>query len=306
MNATDPRRAALVGLAAYFVTSVFWGANMPLTAIILRVLDPFWMTPWRLTIATATLLLLVLATEGAGALRMPIPWRRTLLMGLAIASFFVTYNVGLRYTNVITAAAFMAGSPVYAAVTLRLLTGAKLEPGFWIAAPLTLLGAGIAVYGRSLSSGQAVDIQGGEPLIVLCIVQWTVYSILAQRWFGPAHGQLRRTYVASVGGLPWVFAAWATAWAIGWVGPPNLAPDGETVMWLVLTSVLATAIAGVTWNIGASRLGIAVGSLWQNAVPVFGVLISMLFAIYPTREQVVGGAIVVAGVLYMQWRKMRA
>jgi drug/metabolite transporter (DMT)-like permease len=49
---------------------------------------------------------------------------------------------------------------------------------------------------------------------------------------------------------------------------------------------------------------VAIGSLWQNTVPVFAVLISLLFGIVPTAEQVVGGAVVIAGVLYMQWRKM--
>ena len=77
-------------------------------------------------------------------------------------------------------------------------------------------------------------------------------------------------------------------------------------MWFVITAVFATAIGNFTWNIGVSRLGIAMGALWQNAVPVFGVLIAMLFGIHSHLEQIAGGILVMAGVLYMQWRKMRS
>ena len=52
-------------------------------------------------------------------------------------------------------------------------------------------------------------------------------------------------------------------------------------------------------------LGLLAGMLWQNTVPVFAVLIGMLFGIFPSAEQAIGGAIVIAGVLYMQWRKFR-
>jgi drug/metabolite transporter (DMT)-like permease len=41
-------------------------------------------------------------------------------------------------------------------------------------------------------------------------------------------------------------------------------------------------------------------------VPVFAVLVSMIgFDLQPTREQLVGGTIVMIGVLYMQWHRFR-
>jgi len=47
--------------------------------------------------------------------------------------------------------------------------------------------------------------------------------------------------------------------------------------------------------------------LWQNTVPVFAVLIAMLlFGVQPLAEQLIGGTVVLAGVLYMQWQRVRA
>lgn len=75
-------------------------------------------------------------------------------------------------------------------------------------------------------------------------------------------------------------------------------------MSVLVTAVLATGLAAYTWNMGVQRAGLAAGSLWQNMVPIFAVLVSMLYGIFPTIQQIVGGAIVLCGVLYMQWRRI--
>jgi drug/metabolite transporter (DMT)-like permease len=305
---TAPRPATgalLTGTLCYLFSSVVWGANVPLTAVLFRTFDPFFLSPLRVVIATVVLGGIVIAAFGWRALRVPVERNRLLVMSFALASFFFLYNLGLRYTNPITAAAIMAGSPVYAALTLRVFGRAPLEKGFWRAAALTLVGAGIAVYGRASDTGQSLHLEGGEPLLLIAYAGWTLYSIWAQRWFDPSVAQLRRTFVSTVGTVMWLTLAWAGLLAIGFVDAPTKAPDAEAVTYLLITAVLATALGGVTWNIGVNRIGLAAGSLWQNTVPVFAVLISMLFGLRPTPEQVLGGALVIGGVLYMQWRKQR-
>lgn len=297
-------RAALAsGTLAYFTTSVVWGANIPLTAILFRTWDPFFLAPLRVAVASVVLAATVGFALGWRRLAIPIGIGRFAAMSAALAAFFILFNLGLRYTNTITAAAIMAGAPVYGAVTMRLVAGAPLERGFGPAALMTVVGAAIAVWSRA--DGGGLRLQGGEPLIVLAFVCWTLYSVSAQRWFTPDTPQLRRTWVATIGTLFWLLPCWALVRAAGLVGPPNLAPDVEALLWLALTATLATALGGVLWNIGVARVGLAAGVLWQNAVPVFGVLISMLFGFVPTAGQVLGGALVLAGVLTMQWHRLR-
>jgi drug/metabolite transporter (DMT)-like permease len=206
-------------------------------------------------------------------------------------------------------AAISAGSPVYVAVVSRLMTGAPLERGFWGATVLTLLGAGIAIWGQAragIGGDRAFGLGGGELLVVLGICSWTAYSILAQRWFEPGTPQLRRTFLTTVGALPWLLFFWACARATGLARPPNLQPGPVPLLQLGVAAVFCTGLATVAWNIGVSRLGIQSGGLWQNTVPVFAVLISLLFfGVPPLAEQLVGGAVVLAGVLYMQWQRLR-
>jgi drug/metabolite transporter (DMT)-like permease len=299
--------AVVVGTACYLFSGVFWGLNIPLTAELLRDFDPFWLSACRYAIAATLLGALVLLTLGPRQLRAPIPPARIATMSLFVSGFLVTYNVGLMLVHPITAAALLAGSPVYVAVVSRAMTGAPLARGFWPATALTVLGAGVAVWGRASAAGTGLHVGGGEVLIVASIVCWTVYSILAQRWFAPDVPQLRRTWLTALGSLPWLVAFWAIARATGAIGEPNLRPPAAALANLAITAVFSTALASVAWNLGVARLGIAAGGMWQNTVPVFAVLFSLaFFGVVPTAAQVAGGAIVLAGVLLMQWNTIRA
>jgi drug/metabolite transporter (DMT)-like permease len=295
----------LAGTACYLLASAAWGLNIPLTATLLQAFDPLWLSQYRYLIASTLLGTWVAVTLGPHRLRSPIPAWRVALLGLAVAVFLFCFNVGLLLTHPVTAAAVIAGSPVYVAVVSRAMTGAGLAPGFAGATLLTVIGAGIAIAGRA--DAQGFRLSGGEPLLVLSIASWTVYSILAQRWFAAAVPQLQRTFLSSLFAIPWLLLCWAVARAFGWVGEPYLAPTGRDLAYLLITAVLCTALATVAWNVGVARLGIATGALWQNAVPVFAVLISLLvFGVVPTGAQVLGGAVVMAGVLSMQWQAVRA
>lgn len=308
---TGSHSRVLTGTLAYLLASVFWGLNIPLTSELLKHFDPFWVSPARYLIASTLLAVWLLVAQGPAALRSPIPLVRIGLLSLLVSSFLVLFTLGLYLANPITAAAVIAGSPVYVAIVSRLWTGAALERGFWGATALTILGAGIAIYGRAAAAttagSQGLGLRGGELLIVLAIACWTVYSVLAQRWFTAEVSQLRRTFLSSLGAIPWLLLFWGLARGAGLVGPPNLHPTPDALANLAISAVFCTALATVCWNIGMSRLGISTGALWQNMVPVFGVLISLtLYGVIPTVQQVVGGLVVLTGVLYMQWHRLRA
>ena len=308
------QRAALIGTLGYLFASVLWGLNLPLSSALLKHFDPFWVSPLRYVVATVLLGGMLAISLGPRQLRSPIPLWRVAVLSLCVAGFLVLYNLGLYHTHPMTVAALSAGSPVYVAVVSRLMTGARLERGFWGATVLTLIGAGIAIMGRAQAGtpaggtpgGGVFSLQGGELLVVLGICSWTAYSILAQRWFTPSTGQLRRTYLTTIGALPWLLLFWAGARATGLAGPPNLNPAPLPVIQLLMAAVFCTALATVAWNTGVNRLGIQTGGMWQNMVPVFAVLISLLFfGVQPLAEQLIGGAVVLTGVLYMQWQRAR-
>jgi len=59
------------------------------------------------------------------------------------------------------------------------------------------------------------------------------------------------------------------------------------------------------WNFGVRRLGIVVASIYLNLIPVISVLIAVALGYEARWEQLVGGALVLAGVAWSQVRGRR-
>ena len=111
---TPPReRGYLVGaFAAMIFVGASWGANVPVSKVMLEHYDLIPMSALRTFVATVVLGLLLLAVEGVRALRIGLPPGRFLLLGLMMASFFATYVLGIQFSNPISAAAVQVAGPL--------------------------------------------------------------------------------------------------------------------------------------------------------------------------------------------------
>ena len=126
----------------------------------------------------------------------------------------------------------------------------------------------------------------------------------AQAWFGQA-SQLHRTYVASLSAMGWTVLLSLVLIGLGWTRSPLTVADPWVWTQLLAVAVFASALGGYFWNVGASRLGVAIASLWVNLVPFFAVLWSMAYGFMPNAYQILGGLVALSGVVYMQWRKLQ-
>jgi drug/metabolite transporter (DMT)-like permease len=165
-----------------------------------------------------------------------------------------------------------------------------------------VLGGAILVSGSLIGRDQ-FTLGGGEAIVLGSNVMWTLYSIKAQAWFDRA-SQLHRTYVASLSAMGWSILASVLLIALGWSRSPFEVADGWAWTQLLAIALFASGLGGYFWNIGASRLGVAVASLWVNLVPFFAVLWSMAYGFVPNVWQITGGLVALSGVVYMQWRKL--
>jgi drug/metabolite transporter (DMT)-like permease len=300
---TRDRRHLLGAFAAMIFVGASWGANLPVTKVMLRYYDLIPMAALRIAAATASLILLLWLIEGRRALRVDVGLGRFLLLGLMMASFFAFYALGLQYSNPITAATVQVAGPLVASVTVRLVTGLRFDPGFGVALSLTVLGGLILSAGNLFGTGP-VTFGGGEIVVLLSNVLWTLYSIKAQAWFNRA-SQLHRAYVASLSSLGWLTLCSFAVIAMGWERSPFGVSDPWIWTQLITVAILASGLGSYCWNVGASRLGVAVASLWVNLVPFCAVLWSMAYGFIPNAYQIVGGLVALSGVVYMQWRKLQ-
>ncbi|MBV8191547.1 MAG: DMT family transporter [Alphaproteobacteria bacterium] len=300
-----PHRHLLGAFAAMLFVGASWGANVPVTKVMLSYFDLMPMVALRTIAAAVTLGVVLLLAEGSQALRVTIDAGRFLLLGLMVASFFGLYALGLRYSNPITAAAVQVAGPLVSAATVRVVTGLRFDPGFGVALALTLLG-GLILAASSLSGAGHLTFGGGEVVVLGTNVVWTLYSIKVQAWFADSASQLHRAYVAALSAMFWLVLCGLGAVAL--LGACSPFAVGDPWVWTQLLGVagMASGMGSYAWNIGVSRLGVAIASLWVNLVPFFAVLWSMAYGFIPNVYQIAGGLVALSGVVYMQWRKLQA
>lgn len=298
------RHHMLGAFAAMVFVGLSWGANVPVSKVMLLHFDVVPMLAVRTLTAVATLAMVLVLAEGVGSLRIEVGLKRFLLIGLMMSGFFVIFTIGIRFSNPISAAAVQVAGPLVAAATVRLVTGMRFDPGFGVALALTLSGGTILAAGSLFGQG-ALTLGGGEIIVLLSNALWTIYSLKAQAWFDRA-SQLHRAYVASLSALGWMVPLSLALVAMGWARSPFVVTDVWVWTQLLLVAVFASAMGAYFWNIGASRLGVAIASLWVNLVPFFAVLWSMAYGFMPNIYQIVGGLVALSGVVYMQWRKLQS
>lgn len=297
------RHHMLGAFVAMVFVGVSWGANVPVSKVMLEHFDVVPMLTIRTLAAVATLGLLLVLAEGVRYLRIEIGLQRFLMIGLMMSGFFIVFTLGIRFSNPISAAAVQVAGPLVSAATVRLVTGARFDPGFGIALALTVTGGAILAAGSLFGRG-ALTLGGGEIIVLLSNAIWTLYSLKAQSWFDRA-SQLHRAYVASFSAFGWMAVLSLVLVGLGWSASPFAVTDGWVWSQLLLVAVFASGMGAYLWNVGASRLGVAIASLWVNLVPFFAVLWSMTYGFIPNAYQIAGGLVALSGVVYMQWRKLQ-
>jgi drug/metabolite transporter (DMT)-like permease len=302
----SPQRGHLFGaFAAMLFVGMSWGANLPVTKVMLLHFSLLPMAALRTAAAVATLMALLAVIEGPQSIRIGLRPGRFLGLGLMMGGFFAIYATGIYFSNPITAAAISAAGPLVSAMTVRFVTKAPFDKGFGVALCLTVLG-GLILASSSFAGAGHLTFGGGEIVVLLSSSLWTLYSIKAQVWFERQESQLHRAYAASLSSMIWLIAGALIFIAMGWARSPFAVSDSWVWTQLLATAVMASGLGSFAWNIGANRLGVAIAALWVNLVPFFAILWSMAYGFMPNIYQIVGGLVALTGVVYMQGCKLAA
>ncbi|HXP74454.1 MAG TPA: DMT family transporter [Stellaceae bacterium] len=291
------RPANLAAHAGTVVTMFAWGTLVPAAKIVLQEFDAWTLSALRVAAAAGVLLVISIGLDGVSWLR-TIPWPRALGLGAGIAAFSLLYTVGVALSNPVSAIIVSGASPAIAAIYAALAFRQPLPRGAFGAFCLSTAGAVIAALGTVAPDARA-SVRGGEWLLVLASLSWTWYSLKAQQWLG-SWGQRRVTAVSYFGAALVLTPIYGALLAAGVAAPPPSAPSTPTLALLAWIICAVTLLGGVLWNYGVSRIGIIVTSLYLNLIPLFGIVVAAAFGSYPTGQQLVGCALVIAGVALLR------
>jgi drug/metabolite transporter (DMT)-like permease len=296
-HSPQARLGANIGMLA---TAAAWASVIPLITYLLPVWDGYFLAFARYGIALPFLLLTLRLREGARLWPAGVPIGKIVLLGgLGLGGFAPLYTVGVAHANPITAAIIGANGPIVAALLSWLLEGRPPDRRMLPGVALVVLGAATATIHLD-RPGSPIELRGGEILIVLSQVCWTWYSLTAQRWLAGC-SQLRITAVTALPGVAVLGLVWLVAGALGAAALPPAAPRSGLDMALLGWLGLASIFAGVLlWNHGVRVLGIVVASIFLNLCPIGAIAITAALGTPPTRWQLLGAALVLAGVTQAQ------
>ena len=278
-----------------------WGALFPAVEQVLKTWDVVSTTAGRHTFAVLALLVALAIGERRFPLHRRFPWRRLMLLGffgMTVTSLLTTLSVSL--SSGASAAIASATNPITSAITARLLQNVPLLPGVAAGAAISTIGGLVSIFA---GHNGAVELGGGELLIVVSNVIWTWYSMMAQRWL-TGYSQLQITGLTAAPGLVGLYAVVAIGAAGGWLDIRiDLSP--LPVLLIIFAGAVSVAVGNFLWHFGVSRVGVTIAAMYNNLIPVVAVGIAYWAGTEPSLLQLVGGAIIIAGVLFAQIMAMR-
>ncbi len=301
-----------LAIAGLTLTALLWGGMIPMThAMVTQVFDPLFLAAIRYMVPAPLLLALCLLIDRASPFGGPMPWRHLIRLGALMACFSQFFTFGMLLSDPIRAAIVMSCSPLVATLLAKALYRTPLARGFALALAAAVIGGALvavdAVRPRATVGQEGVPFIG-EMLLFASMASWSLYSMKTQQWLAPLRwSQLRISFLTSLAGSCFVLSGFVGMELVLPGRLPTEWPSASVWFMLIWMAVGGAGIAIVLWNYGVSRVGVPVASLYGNMAPVFSVLVAALFfgaAVSP--QQILGGLIILAGIVYMQWPRKRA
>lgn len=294
------RRATEIAVVGVMV---IWAANFIVVKDIIGILPPVGFTFVRYALASVALLAILRWSEGT--VRPPRGVTQILLLGgLGFGVYQMLWTVGLLTIPAGDSALLIAATPVATAVIAALIGTDTLDPAKAAGVILSFVGVVLVI-----AAGVGIELSG-SPLgfgltiaAMLCWATYTSFGALVLR----RHTALVLTTWATVGGTI-VLAPVGIAQLIapGALGPEQAARWPSILFAVVYSGLLAAALANVVVFHGVRLLGPTRITTIQGLVPAMAVVFAFLLLAEPIRPvQVLGGAIIVAGVGLTRWASRR-
>jgi drug/metabolite transporter (DMT)-like permease len=290
----------LRGNLVTIVSMAMWATTFPVTEIILETWHPVLVTGARVLIAGAFLALWMALAGRLGELRTA-PWASGMLVGgvgLTGASLCLVW--GLQFSDPVTASIIAATVPLIAAIMGVASRTERLTVPISVGIVLAI-GGGIVTSWRD--DVELLGFHGGEALVILGNVFWVWYSRGCIHRLA-ALSDLAKTTLTTLCCSVVVLALIVAFLATGWV-PAELDLSLPTLSLIFWMAAIANGASVVFWLWGARLLGVTIGSMHQNLVPFYVMLMVLPLGGELHTQQLLGGTLVVAGAILAQlpWRR---
>ena len=303
----------LRGVLFCLVATVSWGCMFPVMTSALTQMDPFNFTAIRYTIAAIPFAVLLLAREGKGAFNLK--GERHLLAWLFGTAGFAGFNflvfLGQQLagpTGALSAAIMTATMPLLALPVNWVMRGVR--PPLYSIGFILLAFVGVVLVitkGNPLGAFDQPQSYIVDITLFVGALCWVIYTSGAS--FFPTWSPYRYTAMTALLGLVSVYAINVVLIELRYIPAPSSGQAWTIMPQFLYMSLVAGAIAVLSWNMGNKIITPVNAVLFMNVVPVVAFAVSALSGIVPTPVQLAGAAITVAALvmnnLYQRQRVQR-
>lgn len=269
--------------------TAFWAVHYQVSAAVLQFMSPIGLTFWRWAIAVIPLIVLAAVLEhiDVKAIVRGLP-RMIVLSIIGMVGFNLLLYGALHFTTPIGASLVNAANPAVMVLLSVLLTAQRISGAGVTGILISLVGVLVVLTNGSIATLLGLQFNAGQLLMVGAIVMWSLYTIYARvPGVGPITSSAVEAGIAVVISAP--FALWQSA------GLPTQQP--EALIGLLIIALLPSVASYVLWNVAGQLVPSSVAAIYMNLVTVFVVLIGFALGQPIDTAEIIGGALVIAGVV---------
>ena len=285
-------RNATLGVLFATTTALVWGGQFVVGKSALQTIDAFPLSTVRYALAAALWLLVLVALEGRGSLRLDgRGWRLFWLGSLGFAGFNLFAYTGLAHARPETASLIVALGPLLTALVLWHRTKVRPARATFALLGVALLGVALVVSAGHPSSILHGALGWGEVLVLAGVLSFILYSLGAAEF--ASYSPLR--YTALTASLGWLTIAGATLVAIatGLVAAPTTAQLTSVWPQIAYLAIPGAFVAVLTWNAAIKAIGPQNAVLFSNLIPVTTFAIEIARGYRPNAAELLGAALTI-------------
>lgn len=275
-----------------FLITAIWGLNVVFLKVLVENLPPQTMTAFRIMIAGITAIIIVYFAKSLRALSVR-EWLYTAFgMIFGVILHHLTLALGLMTTAASTGSLILSLVPLATAVLAVIFLGEQLTKMRVLGFILALAGV-FFIQGGSFSG---LKLSQGELLLFTSMFAQAISFIFIKK----ATVTLDSKAVTAIMNLAGSVGLLLIAFIAEPDGLSNMTSASLGVYIVLFTSgIVATGIGHMVFNSAIQKIGASKTAIFNNFVPFFGVLFSVIFLnemIEPA--QLIGFVFIVAGVLF--------
>lgn len=196
-----------------------------------------------------------------------------LLSILGVASFNTLVYLGVQTTTATNATLMQSAVPIVILLISALFLREKVQPRQWLGVMMSLLGVAVLITRADIDMLRTLSFNPGDIWLFASVLSWSTYSV-ALRWRPKElDGFTLFAFNVLIGVLILLpIAFWEQGGDI-----PHMRWSASLGMAVIYMAIFPSILSYLFWNRGVAELGAPRAGLFIHLMPLFGLLLSVIF-----------------------------